>query len=215
MADTFGLSFTPGQPQNGQQSGQQGGQPRGNVSPVQQAIQTLSLRIPRVVGAGGLAPQALLTAQGGSALGNPNSASVLEEIRRRLFGPAPTATPGTYTPPNPPPYVPTPSWNPPTLSPSPTRPSYPPPYPSSPNRPTDYSPPQSIPIPRIDPSDVGNPPRPGPIVEGPASPPDFGQDPTPPPAPAPTLPIGGFERQPGGRFEVFVNGSTVRCGRSR
>jgi hypothetical protein len=89
MADPFGLSFSPadqsgpnGQPTNGQRP-----------SPVQQAIQTLSLRIPRVVGASGLAPTPLLNSQGGSALGgDPNSAALLEQLKRLLFG-SPASSP--------------------------------------------------------------------------------------------------------------------------
>src|SRR6185503_7874749 len=56
-------------------------------TPIQQAIQTLSLRIPRTVGAGSPIPGQLLNAPGGSALGgNPNAAALLEQIRRMLFG---------------------------------------------------------------------------------------------------------------------------------
>lgn len=91
--DPLGISFAPdsGSQQNSQKP-----------TPVQQAIQTLSLRIPRVVGAGSLAPQGLLTAPGGGGLsGNPNAAAFLEELRRRLFGGGgqfPTASPPITAP---------------------------------------------------------------------------------------------------------------------
>lgn len=80
MADPFGISFAP--------TGD-GAQPNGGArpSPIQQAIQTLSFKIPRVAGASAFTAQPLLTAQGGDALGgNPNSAAILEQIRRMLFG---------------------------------------------------------------------------------------------------------------------------------
>lgn len=82
MADPFGLSFSPG-------AGGANGQPQAGQkpSPVQTAIQTLSLRIPRVAGASAFTPQSLLTSPGGSALGgDPNSAALLEHLRRLLFG---------------------------------------------------------------------------------------------------------------------------------
>ena len=79
--DSLGLSFMPG----GQQDAS--GSPNGQrPTPVQSAIQTLSLRIPKTVGAASGAPEALLTSPGGSALGNPNSAALLEQLRRWLFG---------------------------------------------------------------------------------------------------------------------------------
>lgn len=80
MADPFGISFAPTS---------DGAQPNGGArpSPIQQAIQTLSFKIPRVAGASAFTAQPLLTAQGGDALGgNPNSAALLEQIRRMLFG---------------------------------------------------------------------------------------------------------------------------------
>lgn len=79
MPDPFGLSFMPGA------EGKDPNNPQ--PTPVQQAIQTLSLRIPRVVGAGSIAPGQLLNGAGGFGNGsNPNAAAILEEIRRRLFG---------------------------------------------------------------------------------------------------------------------------------
>lgn len=92
--DTFGLSFMPGEQGANDPNGQQ-------ATPVQQAIQTLSLRIPRTVGAASPVPYELLTAPGGSALGgNPNSAAILEQIKRMLFGGgANFGTPGSLTSP--------------------------------------------------------------------------------------------------------------------
>lgn len=80
MADPIGVSFSPagggpGQQQNGQRP-----------TPVQQAIQTLSLRIPQHAGAGAFTPQPLLDSPGGSGFGNPDAANVLEMIKRLLFG---------------------------------------------------------------------------------------------------------------------------------
>lgn len=135
MADPFGVSFSPAGPsrQGQAQSGQK-------PSPVQQAIQTLSLRIPRVVGAGSVAPQALLSSPGGAAVGgDPNAASLLEAIKRLLFGGGGTApgTVGTGAPlprdggqPSP---QGTPSWLPP---PGPTQPT--------PGGPTNSPPPGSM-----------------------------------------------------------------------
>jgi len=83
QGDPFGVSFSPvGQGQGGNQA-----QNAAQQTPVQQAIQTLSLRIPRTVGAGSIAPGQLLNAAGGSGLGgNPDAASMLEMIKRMLFG---------------------------------------------------------------------------------------------------------------------------------
>lgn len=91
MPDPLGISFMPGA------QGDQGNNPQ--QTPVQQAIQTLSLRIPRVVGAGSLAPGQLLNAPGGAGLGgNPNSAALLEQIRRMLFGGGSVPGPGQFHP---------------------------------------------------------------------------------------------------------------------
>ena len=69
-----GISFQPGN--------QQG---RSALNPVQQAVQLLSLRLPTVVGARALAPQALLTAPGGQALGGSGSPDATLELLRRLM----------------------------------------------------------------------------------------------------------------------------------
>ena len=81
MARPFGLSFVPGQPKEA--GSPSGGGPLGQSSPVQQAIQMLSLRLPRVLGAQGLAPSALMQAPGGAGLGAPPQ---LEQILQALFG---------------------------------------------------------------------------------------------------------------------------------
>lgn len=77
---SMGVSFVPsgqGDPMNRQQQGQAPGAP-----PLQQAIQMLSLRLPRVVGANALAPGQLLNAPGGmGGSGNP-----LLEALLRLAG---------------------------------------------------------------------------------------------------------------------------------
>lgn len=135
MPDPFGLSFMPGGQQDA--SGNPSGQ---RPSPVQQAIQTLSLRIPRTVGAASGAPQSLLEGAGGAGLGgNPNAAAILEAIRRRLFGPtagAPTAPPPPGAPPT-------------TLGPAFTAPGSPGGGPSGPGVP-EPEPAREIPKPRID-----------------------------------------------------------------
>ena len=80
----FGLSFVPGAEQNGQQRpGGPGGAPSG-VPPLQQAVQLLSLRLPRVMGGQALAPGPLMQGPAGGGLGLPGGA--LEELLKRLFG---------------------------------------------------------------------------------------------------------------------------------
>ena len=67
MNHEFGVSFIPGQ---GQDSGDGQGGPGGpQVSPTQQAIRLLSLRLPRFSGPNGFAPSSLLNGPG--AAGNP------------------------------------------------------------------------------------------------------------------------------------------------
>lgn len=73
MADPLGVSFSP--------TGDDG--PTAKPSPVQQAIQTLSLRIPTHAGASAFTPQSLLSPMGGR--GGPNDA-ILEFLRKLLFG---------------------------------------------------------------------------------------------------------------------------------
>jgi hypothetical protein len=83
VADSLGLSFLPGGDGTQDPNGQSANIRR--PSPVQTAIQTLALRLPRTVGASAGAPQALLQGAGGAGLGNPNAALMLEQLRRRLF----------------------------------------------------------------------------------------------------------------------------------
>ena len=61
----FGVSFVPGQ---GEQNTQNGPGRPGGANPVQSAIQMLSLRLPRLGGAQGLAPGPLLQAPGGGGM---------------------------------------------------------------------------------------------------------------------------------------------------
>lgn len=79
MAD-FGVSFMP-TPQNGGETGRPTA-----VEPVQEAIKILSLRLPKVVGGGAIAPAPLLNAPG--AGGNPLGRSALAQQR---FAPQPSA----------------------------------------------------------------------------------------------------------------------------
>lgn len=75
----LGVSFVPGQVQ--------GGQPQGQAPPgqaLQQAIQFITTRLPRVVGAHGLAPQGLMNGPGGAAMGGNGD---LERLLAMLFGP--------------------------------------------------------------------------------------------------------------------------------
>ena len=73
MAEDYGVNFSPltrgtRQTQDRQQTG---------GSPVQDAIRTLSLRLPKVVGAASPIPQPLLASQGGAAFGRPSAAPTL------------------------------------------------------------------------------------------------------------------------------------------
>lgn len=100
MADTFGLSFAPlDNPQNPQQPQNGGGYGSGAVSPVQQAIQILSLRQPRVYGAGAPAAPQLLNAAGGG--GVPDMQALLKALMLHLQGqmgmPDPNAGGGSPT----------------------------------------------------------------------------------------------------------------------
>lgn len=87
----IGQSFAPlGDPNN--PTRQQGGNGQAS-NPVQEAIRVLSLRLPRVLGAGTPAPGVLLNSPGGSMLpGLPGAtggapANPLTTILRQLFGP--------------------------------------------------------------------------------------------------------------------------------
>lgn len=67
----FGYSFMPGQ--NGDQAQQR---PQAGGGP-QSAIQMLSLRLPRVLGAQAMAPGALLNSQGGGGMPDPMLQAIL------------------------------------------------------------------------------------------------------------------------------------------
>lgn len=82
----LGLSFQPGMLKPGQQDGQPGGGAPGGVSPVQEAIQLLSFRLPTQ--AQGIAPMSLLMGRGGAGVpgavsGTPTSAA-LARLRAML-----------------------------------------------------------------------------------------------------------------------------------
>ena len=68
MATPFGISFVPGQESGGEGRMGAGG---GGVSPLQAAVQFLSLRLPRVTGAQGIAPNALMQSPGGGGFPSP------------------------------------------------------------------------------------------------------------------------------------------------
>lgn len=78
LGRTFAPLFDPSQrqPQGGPQ-GQDG---------AQQAIQTLTTRLPRVVGAGAPAPQALLTSPGSGGLPSENISPVIQAILQAVLG---------------------------------------------------------------------------------------------------------------------------------
>lgn len=76
MGDTFGATFAPFPDPSGQNK---------SVSPIQQAVQLLSLRVPRVVGAAAPASAALLNSPGSSGSPDVHSA-VLQTILKTIMG---------------------------------------------------------------------------------------------------------------------------------
>lgn len=70
----IGVNFQPGQ------SGYGNGSPKGDN--VQEAIKVLSLRLPKVVGAQGIAPSALMNSMGG---GGSRVDSVVNQVLARMF----------------------------------------------------------------------------------------------------------------------------------
>jgi hypothetical protein len=88
-----GVNFQPG---GGPDQAQ--GQRPPSGSGVQEAIRVLSLRLPKVVGAQGLAPQALLTSPGSD--GNSRIDSVVSQVMARMFpsGPAQPTAPHVPSP---------------------------------------------------------------------------------------------------------------------
>lgn len=78
----FGLSFNPGQQQQPGMDPQQGG----SQTPIQDAIKTLSLRIPTFRGPG-MAPMPLMTSPGsGGMMGGQGMPGGLQQILSQIFG---------------------------------------------------------------------------------------------------------------------------------
>jgi hypothetical protein len=86
MPDNFGLNFAPLNA-----AGQKGQAGKGG-SPIQEAIRTLSLRLPKIVGAGSPVAQPLLQSQGSMGL-NPMPSPVLPSGPQAWQADAPTAGP--------------------------------------------------------------------------------------------------------------------------
>jgi hypothetical protein len=78
---SYGVTFMP---QGDAVYRKDGGADTAGVTPIQEAVKVLSLRVPKVLGNNPLAPLALLTAPGGGAL----PAGMLEALMRQRFGPA-------------------------------------------------------------------------------------------------------------------------------
>jgi hypothetical protein len=79
----IGQSFAPlGDPNDLTAQGQNGG----SVNPVQEAIKTLSLRMPRTLGAGAPVSRELLTGLGGASMNNPLSAILLQLLKQAGMG---------------------------------------------------------------------------------------------------------------------------------
>lgn len=95
----IGVNFQPGT------QDQQNGQQRSAPQNVQEAIKVLSLRLPKVVGANAISPQALLSSQGGGA--NPRVDSLVQSILQRMFPQA--APPSASMPQAPAPMIPPPT----------------------------------------------------------------------------------------------------------
>ena len=81
MAEDFGLTFSPTTSLNKDRNAANADA----NGPVQEAIRTLSLRIPKVTGGKGLAPQPLLNSMGSQGLGTPGGMN-LEMLLKMLFG---------------------------------------------------------------------------------------------------------------------------------
>lgn len=82
MAMDFGLSFNPGQ----QTGNAQDPQKAGSQTPIQDAIRTLSLRLPTFRGPG-IAPMPLLTAQGSAGvMGQGQMPGGLQQLLQQMFG---------------------------------------------------------------------------------------------------------------------------------
>lgn len=77
-----GVNFQPGT-QDDQQRYGNGSRPPGSSQGIQEAIKVLSLRLPKVVGANAVAPNALLSSQGGG--GNPHIDSLVDSVLAKYF----------------------------------------------------------------------------------------------------------------------------------
>lgn len=75
-----GVSFQPGLQDDQQQNGSR---PSGSNQGIQEAIKVLSLRLPKVVGAQSVAPNALLRSQGSG--GNPQIDSIVDSVLAKYF----------------------------------------------------------------------------------------------------------------------------------
>lgn len=204
MASQFGTLFMPGA--DGQQRlGKTGSGPQPPRNPVQEAVQVLSLRLPKVFGARPVVPQAIsMGTPGIGGMGNPAAkGNVSAQALAGLAG----LPPSMAAPSSPAPFIPPPMSAPqsaPTPPPMPA-PSYPEPdnrgdvepppvftKPPDPDRPRPTAP---IPIPtdstpRTAPP-AGMPPPPPSVSYG-DPPPTFGSQPVPPPEP----PLVGFPQPP-------------------
>lgn len=96
----LGTSFQPGVDSGA--SGPNGERQHGpRATPIQSAIKLLSLRLPSVVGAQAISPQALLQSPGSAGLGGPGGMSggaLIEWLRKQLAGAAPPDLPGSRSP---------------------------------------------------------------------------------------------------------------------
>ena len=88
-----GVSFQPGSFEQEQQRRQS---QNGSAQGVQEAIKVLSLRLPKVVGAQAVSPQALLSSPGGG--GNPQVNSLVENVLSQIFGQQRGKEPGAPAP---------------------------------------------------------------------------------------------------------------------
>lgn len=142
MADPIGVSFIPSQ-DNQQPGGPPQGQMQGDLA---QAFKILSLRLPSVVGAGGIAPNTLLQSQGALAVpgatGGPTGfnpyAALFEALLKHGLG-QPGGQPVSST-------MPIPGGGPMPMPAGPTS-NYNPPAPPQPMPPA--SPPMGVPAPRV------------------------------------------------------------------
>lgn len=93
MAQNFGVSFVPDD-QNLQQG--KAGASRGGMTPTQQAVKLLSLRLPRVVGGSPIAPAPLLQSQGGRGMPSPDS--IASQVLKNVLPTNQTAPAGPAAP---------------------------------------------------------------------------------------------------------------------